>query len=91
MDRATVRVLARNGWEVALPAGQAVGALHVHAGHPAAARDLARRNIAAFEAAGVEYVVSNAAGCGAALKEYEYLLHDDPNWARRAAALSTRP
>ncbi len=89
--RATVRVLARNGWEVAVPAGQGCcGALHVHAGEADGGRALARRVIAAFEAVGVDVVVTNAAGCGAALKEYGRLLRDDPRWADRAAAFSAR-
>jgi glycolate oxidase iron-sulfur subunit len=51
---------------------------------------LAKKNIDAFEASGAEYVVSNAAGCGAMLKEYGQLLADDPDWASRAARVSER-
>ncbi|HLJ79882.1 MAG TPA: heterodisulfide reductase-related iron-sulfur binding cluster, partial [Ktedonobacterales bacterium] len=70
-DRATIRVLAANGYEVALPERQGCcGALTVHAGMMDRARILARHNIAAFEQSGAAYVVANAAGCGAALKEY---------------------
>lgn len=87
VDRATVRVLARNGWEVVVPAAQGCcGALHVHAGDVDRGRELMRRNIAAFETAGVDVVVNNAAGCGAAMKEYGDLLREDPRWAGRAAA-----
>ena len=82
---ATVRVLERLGVEVVAPAAQrCCGALHAHAGDADAARSLARTNIAAFEQAGVEEVVVNAAGCGAAMKEYGRLLRDDPAWAERA-------
>jgi glycolate oxidase iron-sulfur subunit len=49
---------------------------------------MARRNVAAFEAAGVAAVVSNAAGCGAALKGYAELLSGDPLWAERATRLT---
>ncbi|HTE86922.1 MAG TPA: (Fe-S)-binding protein [Dehalococcoidia bacterium] len=91
IDRATIRVLTRNGWEVIVPASQGCcGALHVHAGEAAGGRARARANIAAFEAAEVDVVVSNAAGCGAALKEYGVLLQDEPAWAERAAAFSAR-
>ncbi|HEU4723420.1 MAG TPA: (Fe-S)-binding protein, partial [Gemmatimonadaceae bacterium] len=55
-----------------------------------AARKLARHNIAAFERSGADYVVTNAAGCGAMMKEYEHLLDDDPAWRHRAAAVSAR-
>ncbi len=88
---ATVRVLTRNGWEVVVPAGQGCcGALHLHAGESHGGRALARRLVAAFAAAGVDVVVTNSAGCGAAMKEYGHLLRDDPAWAGRAAAFSAR-
>jgi len=32
----------------------------------------------------------NAAGCGAMMKEYGHLLRDDPQWATRAAAMSSK-
>jgi len=90
-NRATVRVLARAGCDVDLPEKQiCCGALHVHAGEREAAKNLARRNIAAFEQSDAEWVVVNAAGCGAALKEYGELLAHDPAWAARAHAFSAR-
>jgi glycolate oxidase iron-sulfur subunit len=46
--------------------------------------------IAAFEAAEVDTVVINSAGCGSTMKEYGYLLRDDPAWASRAAAFSAK-
>ena len=70
VNRATERVLVANGYALrAAPAQQCCGALHVHAGDAATARELARANIAAFEASGAEFVVSNSAGCGAMVKE----------------------
>jgi glycolate oxidase iron-sulfur subunit len=91
VDRATARVLAANGCEVVVPAGQGCcGALHIHAGDKEGGRALARRTIDVFERAGVEAIIINAAGCGAALKEYGHLLHDDPAYAARAAAFSAK-
>jgi glycolate oxidase iron-sulfur subunit len=82
---ATARLLQRAGATVVTPAQQVCcGALHQHAGDAEAARELARQNIVAFEAAGVDYVCINAAGCGAQLKHYGDLLRDDPAWAGRA-------
>ena len=90
-DAATARVLARNGVEVAaVPTQTCCGALHSHAGERELARDLARRNIDAFERAGVDAIVVNAAGCGAAMKEYGWLLKDDPAWSARAAEFARR-
>ena len=86
---ATVRVLVRNGCEVLVPPKQTCcGALHVHAGDLKGARRLARRNIDAFLALGVEAVIVNAAGCGSTMKEYAQLLKDDPHYAEKAAAFS---
>jgi glycolate oxidase iron-sulfur subunit len=89
VHRATVRVLAHHGVEVVVPRGQACcGALHVHNGDRATARDLARRNVATFERLDVDAVVVNAAGCGAQLHEYGDLLSDDPEWAERARGMA---
>ncbi|MEA2660486.1 MAG: glycolate oxidase iron-sulfur subunit, partial [Chloroflexota bacterium] len=90
-NAATARVLARNGIEVLVPAAQTCcGALHAHAGERAGARELARRNIADLEPLAVDAFVVNAAGCGANLKEYGWMLKDDPDWAERAERFSAR-
>jgi glycolate oxidase iron-sulfur subunit len=84
-----VRVLARNGCEVVAPLEQACcGALHAHNGDQPAARELARRNIDTFLSAGVDAVIVNSAGCGAAMKEYGELLADDAEYAGKAHKLS---
>ena len=88
---ATARVLASEGCDVVVPAGQGCcGALSGHAGQEAEAVRLAQRTIAAFERAGVDAVVVDVAGCGSAMKEYVDLLRDDPTWAARAAAFSAK-
>ena len=90
-NAATARVLARNGVEVVATVGQTCcGALHAHAGERELARDLARRNIAAFGVDAVDAVIVNAAGCGAAMKEYGWLLKDDPTWSVRASAFAAK-
>ena len=69
VNRATIRVLARNGWRVLVPREQrCCGALAAHNGRLKSARSLARRNANAF--AGVDHVIVNGAGCGAHMKEY---------------------
>ncbi|MGH2378256.1 MAG: (Fe-S)-binding protein [Candidatus Limnocylindria bacterium] len=90
-NAATARVLARNGFDVLVPEGQTCcGALHVHAGERDGGRRLARRNIGALERLEVDAVVVNAAGCGANLKEYGWLLKDDPAWAECAERFAAR-
>jgi glycolate oxidase iron-sulfur subunit len=91
VNRATVNVLAAEGCSVTTPATQGCcGALPLHAGGIEQARRLARHNIEVFEAAGVDRIVVNAAGCGSAMKEYKDLLQADPTWAARAHAFSAR-
>ena len=90
-NAATARVLARNGIEVVVPEVQTCcGALHAHAGAREDSRWLARRNIAALEALEVDAFIVNAAGCGAHLKEYGWLLKDDPAWHERAERFAIR-
>jgi glycolate oxidase iron-sulfur subunit len=91
VNAATARTLAAEGCEVVSPASQpCCGALLVHAGEEARALDLARRTIDAFEAASVDTVVTNAAGCGSVAKDYGYLLRDDPQYAERARRFSAK-
>ena len=92
LNEATVRVLARNGCEVVIPAGQACcGALHVHAGIRGVARRLARKNIETFLADGFDAIISNTAGCGAMLKEYPDLFEkEEHDLHEQAKAFSAR-
>ncbi len=91
VNRATGRVLAHNGYATDVPAGQGCcGAIYSHTGMPNQARELARKNIKAFEEAGEGAIVVNAAGCGSALKEYGHLLKDDLAWAERAEVFASR-
>lgn len=91
VNEATVRVLEANGFQVVQVPGQGCcGALHAHAGALDRAREMARRNIAALESARVQEVAVNAAGCGAAMKDYGSLLAEDPHWADRARHLGDR-
>jgi len=91
VNEATARVLAAEGCEVVIPQTQpCCGALMVHSGLDDQAAHLARQMIAAFESANVDTIVINAAGCGSTMKEYGYLLRDDPAWSARAAAFSAK-
>jgi glycolate oxidase iron-sulfur subunit len=91
LHRATVRVLQKNGCEVHVPADQTCcGALHVHSGLRDSARELARRNIAALPGKGYDAILTNTAGCGSTLKEYDELLEHDPAYAERAREFVSR-
>jgi glycolate oxidase iron-sulfur subunit len=91
VNAATARVLQAEGCVVVTPGRQGCcGALSVHIGREAEAQRFARAAIDTFDAAGVEYVVVNAAGCGSAMKDYAELLADDPAYAVRARAFAGR-
>jgi glycolate oxidase iron-sulfur subunit len=72
---AAIRVLTRAGFDVVLAAGEGCcGALSEHLGRVDEARDMARRNLAAWTAVGpVDAIVTTAAGCGTTLKGYGHL------------------
>jgi len=90
-DRATERVLSRNGFEVVIPRAQlCCGAIAIHSGEREMAKEMARKNVDAFLADDVQAVIVNAAGCGVAMKEYQDLLHDDPQYAQKAKQLSAK-
>lgn len=91
INRLSVELLRRVGCEVVIAEGQrCCGALHAHQGCLEEAHVLAKRNIAAFEAAKADFVVNNAGGCGAMLRTYDGLLRDEPEWVDRAAAFSAK-
>jgi glycolate oxidase iron-sulfur subunit len=74
LHEATIRVLTANGCEVVVPTGQTCcGALAAHAGVRDAARSLARVNLDVFLRDDFDAVITNAAGCGSTLKEYDQL------------------
>ena len=91
VNQATARVLAAEGCEVIIPeAQQCCGALAEHAGKEQDAIASAKRLIDAFEAADVETIVINAAGCGSAMKRYGHLLRNDAEYAGRARAFAAK-
>lgn len=91
VNTATARVLAAEGFEVVAPADQpCCGALMVHAGEEKGALELARKTIDVFERTSVEFVITNAAGCGSNVKEYGHLLRDDPQYAVRGHAFAAK-
>jgi len=88
IDAATARVLDALGIEAVTEARSGCcGAIDYHLSATAAAKAAARRNIDAWWphiVRGAEAIVINASGCGAMVKDYEHLLHDDPAYATKA-------
>jgi glycolate oxidase iron-sulfur subunit len=78
---ATLRVLAKNGVEVVIPSNQGCcGALMLHTGEDEQAKRLARNNLRAFPK-DVDAIITNAAGCGSGMKEYDVLFKGTPDEA----------
>lgn len=85
VNDATVRVLTANGCEVVIPKSQGCcAALPEHQGQEEQAKALARQMIDSFADTGVDAVIINAAGCGHTLKNYGYILQDDPEYREKA-------
>ncbi len=82
INTATIDLLTRSGIEVLVPEEQGCcGALAWHTGDGESARSLARNNLNAFPA-DVDYIVTNAAGCGSGLQEYGHILEEDEDHER---------
>ncbi|MGB6061109.1 MAG: (Fe-S)-binding protein [Candidatus Aquilonibacter sp.] len=91
VNAATVRVLSAEGCDVIVPAqAGCCGALSLHTGRAEEAKTFARALIAEFEGAQVDTIIVNVAGCGSAMKQYDELFADDPEWAPRAQAFSKK-
>jgi glycolate oxidase iron-sulfur subunit len=91
LNEATIRVLTANGCEVVVPDQQlCCGALAAHAGVRDAARELARKNLAAFELDKFDAIVTNAAGCGSTLKEYAHLFSPEESEYEKAVAFGQK-
>ncbi|MBS4201900.1 (Fe-S)-binding protein [Bacillus sp. FJAT-49732] len=88
---ATLKLLQKAGCEIVIPEGQnCCGALHGHSGEMDKAKELAKRNIDAFENTDADYIIVNAGGCGAFLIDYDHLLKDDPEYAGRAKEFAAK-
>ena len=93
INEATIRVLTRHGVEVVVLGGVGCcGALQHHMGQESASHAMAAANIRAFmnekRARGLDHVVINTSGCGTTLKDYGFMLRDDPILAEDAATVS---
>ncbi|QDG79207.1 glycolate oxidase subunit GlcF [Labrenzia sp. PHM005] len=94
INDATIRLLKRKGYEVVLPEGEiCCGALVHHMGKEDASLDNARQNVDAWtrelETKGLDAVLITASGCGTTIKDYGFMLREDPAYADKAAKVST--
>lgn len=91
INELSVQLLAEAGCDVYVVEKQTCcGALHAHSGEMDDAKELAKKNITAFEDVQADYIVNNSGGCGAMLYEYDHLLKTEPEWAERASIFSAK-
>ena len=93
INEATIRLLNRIGVEVVVPEGEGCcGALVHHMGREHDALDAARKNVDAWTRAidkgGLDAIIITASGCGTTIKDYGYMLREDPAYAQKAARVS---
>jgi glycolate oxidase iron-sulfur subunit len=93
INAAAIRVLNRAGIEVVVPEGEGCcGSLAHHMGEEERALDQARADIDAWTreigSGGLEAIVVTASGCGSTIKDYGYMLRDDPAYAEKARTVS---
>ena len=94
-NEAAIRLLNRHGIEVVVAAGEACcGSLAHHMGREDEALARARNNIDAwtreFDGAGLDAILVTVSGCGTTLKDYGFMLRNDPDYASKAARVSAR-
>ncbi len=92
-NAAAVRLLNRAGVEVVVPAGEGCcGSLVHHMGREEQALESARRNVDVWtrelDNGGLDAIIITASGCGTTIKDYGYMLRDDPDYAQKAANIS---
>jgi glycolate oxidase iron-sulfur subunit len=94
INEATIRLLTRHGCEVVITHGSGCcGALSHHLGETPRALSLARANIDTWEkeraAAGLDAIVINASGCGTVVKDYGFMMREDPLYTEKAARIAS--
>ena len=94
-NEAAIRMLNRHGVEVVVAAGEACcGSLEHHMGREGEALSRARNNIDAWirelEGAGLDAILVTVSGCGTTIKDYGFMLRNDPAYAIKAARVSAR-
>ena len=90
IHESTLTLLHHIGCEVVVPGNQVCcGAIHVHSGDRKTARELALKNLVAFEPRHLDAIITNAAGCGAQLKEYNLLFSKETSEAKKGVRSTT--
>ncbi len=91
VTEAVISILSKNGCEVIIPKDvQCCGMPYLSSSDLDRAKELARKNIAALERTGADFIVTDCATCGSFLREYANILKDDPGYSQRASSISSK-
>ncbi len=93
INAAAIRLITRAGIEVVQAADEVCcGALTHHMGRTHDSHALAKRNIDAWmkeiAAGGLDAIVITTSGCGTTVKDYGFMLRNDPDYAGKAKQVS---
>ncbi len=94
INEAAIRLLTRSGVEVVMVDNEGCcGALVHHMGRTEASHEQAKRMIDAWtrelDGGGLDAIVVTASGCGTTVKDYGFMLRLDPDYADKAARISS--
>ncbi len=94
INEAAISLLTRLGVEVITPEGEGCcGALVHHMGREMQALAQARNNVdlwtGEIEGQGLDAIIITASGCGTTIKDYGHMLKLDPDYAGKAAKISS--
>jgi glycolate oxidase iron-sulfur subunit len=94
ITQAAIRVLNRSGVEVVIvPEAGCCGSLEHHMGREEGAFAKARVNVDAWsreiDARGLDAILVTLSGCGTTVKDYGFMLRNDPAYAAKAAKVSS--
>jgi glycolate oxidase iron-sulfur subunit len=91
INAAAIRILTRYDIEVVVPeVAGCCGSMVHHMGREAEALAQARANIDAWTAIeGLDAILITASGCGTTVKDYGFMLREDPVYAERAAGVAS--
>jgi len=93
INDSTIRLLTRLGVEVVVPpAAGCCGSLTHHMGMEHEAHASVKANVDAWtaeiEGEGLDAIIINTSGCGTTVKDYGFMLREDPAYAEKAARVS---
>ena len=93
INAATIKILDKLGINTVSVDGEACcGAIDYHMAETKSAEKFIKRNIDIWWPVlenGTEAIISTASGCGSMIKDYGYILRDDPEYADKAAHISS--